>query len=353
MSDNATISTPNQFLNGQGASRLAANGMDINALRTWTGEDGNSYQTVKVNGKEQAIRTNVVSLLRKDEWISYDTRVTAVAQQRLVIAADLVAAGLSRNLGGLGAVMAEWERVDDSGPAAIDMSGTTESAEDRVGYDLDGVPVPIIHKGFRLNIRYLSRIRQLGQPLDTANAEAAARKVATALENMLINGATITVQGRPIYGLNNHPSRITFNIGDLTAGTNENYVTQILTLLNRGELKGFFGPFNLYVPASHTIRLGNDFKANSALTLLQRLQAIPQINAVKVSDLITLPTLVQLSRDTIELGIAQDITTAEWETKGPFESEFRVFGAMVPMIRTQQNERDGTVNTGIIVGTTS
>ena len=70
-----------------------------------------------------ALRTN--GLLRKQEWEAFDTAVVEVARQRLNGIADLRAAGLVRDLGGLGVLIDEWESMSDMESASVDMSGVT------------------------------------------------------------------------------------------------------------------------------------------------------------------------------------------------------------------------------------
>ena len=81
--------------------------------------------------KTNGLRTNL--LLRKDEWISLDTAIVNIARRLLNGVADLRAAGLTRTLGGLGTLMAEWEQAGDMNPARVDMSAVSRSDEDNSG----------------------------------------------------------------------------------------------------------------------------------------------------------------------------------------------------------------------------
>ena len=104
-----------------------------------------------------ALRTN--DTLRKDEWKMYDTAIVGIAKTRLIGVADLISRGLTMKLNNaLGVTRIEWETDTDLTPASVTMSGIQRSQDDRVEFNLTGIPVPIIHKDWTLNILSLIHI---------------------------------------------------------------------------------------------------------------------------------------------------------------------------------------------------
>lgn len=333
-------------LSGGVTRRLMQFGFQANALQPYIGNDGNTYITVMEAGKPVAREITANALLRRDEWRDLDRTVVTVATERLNIVADLRGRGLVRNLGGLGTLMAEYERMGDMGPANVDMSGVTRPDEDTIGFDLDGVPVPIIHKGFRINIRRLEASRRLGQGLDVVQGEVSARKVAEKLEDLFFNGSAITVQGRSIPGLTTHPNRATLTITDWTVAATRTPIADVLRAIAAATAAGYYGPFMLYISPSFWTAMLEDYKAESDRTLLERLRGIEGILDVKASDRLSGKqfVLVQFTSDVIQLGEALGITPVDWEEVGGMEQHFKVMTAAVPLLRTTQANKSGIVH---------
>jgi uncharacterized linocin/CFP29 family protein len=333
-------------LSGGVTRRLMQFGFQANALQPYIGNDGNTYITVMEAGKPVAREITANALLRRDEWRDLDRTVVLAATERLRLVALLRARGLVRNLGGLGTLMAEYERGGDMGPANVDMSGVTRSDEDTIGFDLDGVPVPIIHKGFRINIRRLEASRRLGQGLDVVQGEIAGRKVAEKLEDLFFNGSSIQVQGRSIPGLTTHAARNTLSISNWTNAGTRTPIADVLAMIAAASTAGFDGPFVLFLPRNFWTPMLEDYKAESDRTLLDRLRGIEGIDDVLPSDRLAANNtlLVQMTADVIQLGEALGITPVDWEEVGGMEQHFKVMTAAVPILRSTQTSKTGIVH---------
>lgn len=322
MADNVQIATPNDFMSGLSANavqRLMTNNMNI----------------------EKALRTN--GLLRKDEWIEIDRTVVQVARERLTGIADLRAKGLVRNLGGLGTLIDQWETQGDMSPADVNMSGVTAGKEDTPAWNLHGVPVPIIHKDFRINIRRLYASRNLGQSLDTVATAVATRKVTESLEDMLFAGDPTTMQGFKIYGYTNHPD---INTGALSDWSNiTNIYNDVKDMIKDAKKAGYYGPYTLYVSSDEDDNLNLIYDDSTGQTARERVMKLNGIEEIKVADRLASGTviLVQMTSDVVDLSLAQDIVPIEWNTQGGMVSHFKVFCAMVPRIKSDDNGKSGIV----------
>src|SRR5690625_2450944 len=279
MAGKASVTTAGG-LSGSAARRLIDNNMDVGALRPYIGQDGRSYMTV--NGQVREFHGN--ALLRKDEWKYLDTTIVETARRELGVVNDLRAAGLSRNVGDLGTTIVEYERSGDLGPARVDMSGTTRGDEDTLAFDLAGVPLPITHKQFRLNLRRLLASRKMGQGLDVSQAALAARIVAETLDDMVFNGVEgLSIDGRSVPGLLTHADR---NIGTLSADWTDPAATplaDVQAMINASRASHYRGPYMLYVPDSYYTLLSDDYKPESDKTWLERISALPAIQGVKAT----------------------------------------------------------------------
>lgn len=349
MNQNVSIDT---IFKGQAsgpvAARLLANGMNVNALRPWIDPGGCSY--VNANGKSERI-LGVNATLRKDEWKHLDETVVQIAQQRLVGVNDLVSRGLVYNIpNGLGTTVLEYEDVSDLTTAEVNMAGETRGRGDRLEYDLNYLPLPIIHKDFQINARVLEASRRMGQTLDSAQAAVAARKVAEMAEQILFIGSgTYTFGGGTIYGYIDHPDNndVTMTLAwDDSSKTGELIVDDVLTMKQASITDRHFGPWILYVPTGYDALLDDDFKANSDLTIRNRIKQISGIEDVKAADFLTAANvlLVEMRPETARMVIGMQPTTVEWQTEGGMIFHFKVMTIMVPQIRADQDDRSGIIH---------
>ncbi len=311
---------------GDVATRLMANGFNVNALRT-------------------------NDVLRKDEWSQYDQVLVEVARQRLPLVSSLVSAGLTFNISnGLGTTILEWEDVSDMEPATVSMAGVTRGEQDTLEYILRSMPLPIIHKDFTINIRKLEASRTTGMPLDTAQAELAARLVMEQTEAMVIDGHATRVGAAQIYGLDTVPNSnaITMtNLWDTTSVPLE-YVEDVLAGIAALETDHMYGPYALVVNYTTWNRLQNDYENAASLeptgkTTMERLRAIEGLSSITPSTNVDANTayLYQLTRDVIDEVIGMQPTVVQWESQGGMQMHFKVMSIMIPRVRFTQTLQSG------------
>jgi len=336
----AQFSTVQGFLAGLPA-RMAASGFSSNALRPWYPADQKEAAALRRNG---GIQPN--ALLRKDEWKQLDTRVIDIARQRLIGVADLRSRGLTYALGGLGTLISEWEQMSDMSAAQIDMAGATRGEKDTLDFTLVGVPVPIVHKDYSLNIRRLLASRNLGNALDTLQAQVASRLVADTLEGLLFNGTSLVVDANPIYGYTTHPNRNT-GTADGDFGTITNIFSTVNNMVIAAEADNYYGPYVLYVAKTQYAEMRAIYTDGSGQSAWQRcLDAIPQLVEIKPADTLAAGVLVLVTMlpDVVDLAIAQDITNVQWDEEGGMIQNYKVMSAMVPRIKADKEGRSGIVH---------
>jgi uncharacterized linocin/CFP29 family protein len=306
-----------------------------------------AQRLLQSNFNVNALRTNGV--LMRDEWKHFDNRVVQITRERLVGVAELIRRGLVYNLpNALGVMTLEWERaIDDLVAAEVTMSGLNEATKDRLAYDTAAMPIPIIHKEFSYNLRHVEAARRNGRNIESTHAEVATRKVAEKIEDILFNGLVISSTVGPIYGLLTHPQR---NTGAVTAtwvtATGEQMVTDIIRMMDVASTKNMNGPFVLFVPLSVANRFGNDYKANSDKTILQRMMELPNLDAIVASTKLTGTNilLVQMTSDVVEMIDGIQPTMVEWDSRGGFEHNFKIIAIMLPRIRSAGDGNNGIVH---------
>lgn len=332
---------------GSVAQRLVSGGMNVNSLRPWIGTDGRSY--INVNGK--AIAVNANATLRKLEWEEYDKAIVKEARIRLNAIADLEGRGLVYNIAnGLGKTVLETENLGEFTVAEISMDGLSKAQADRPAFGSGYLPLPIVHKDYFINTRVLASSRTTGDPLDVTSAELATRQVVEKMEDMLVNGAgAYAFGGGTIYGYTDFPSRNTGSMAyhwNVAGATGATIVADVLAM--KAALIGdrMYGPYVLYVPTAYETVLDDDFKANSDLTIRQRILQIEGISAVKTLDKLTANNvlLVQMTSDVVRIVNGMAISPVEWQEQGGMVLHYKVMGIKVPQVRATQGGRCGIVH---------
>jgi len=308
---------------GSVASRLLANGLNVNALRT-------------------------NDVLLYDEWKEIDKAVIKAYQQRLVGVADLEARGLTYDIpNGLGKTVFAYQNASNIEDAELSMDGVTRGRRDRLEFDINYLPLPIVHADFSFSIREIEASRSGGMPLDTAMAEAAARRVAEKVEEILFQGAgTYTFGGGTLYGYEDFPHR---NSGSLSgdwsssAVSGEDILSDVLEMKQALISDKRYGPYALYVPTAYETALDDDFKSNSDKSTRQRIQEVSGIDTVRVADFLTSTrvALVQLTSDTVRVINGLDVVPVQWETEGGMKINFKVMAIKVPQLQADHDNNCG------------
>ena len=311
---------------GSVAAKLLANGMQVNALRT-------------------------NDTLRKDEWVQYDTAVVEVARSRMPLVARLMSKGLSYNLSNaLGTTILQWEQVSEMTEAELTMSGLADSQKDRATFSLVGLPLPITHKDFSVNIRALEASRRTGEALDTMQARMATRVVSEKIEKTLVQGVSMPLGGHSIYGFTNHPSRntgsLTSNWADSVNTTGEEIVNDVLRMMAALVADNMYGPYDLVIPNDYYVRLADDYKAGSDRTIMERVLAIPGIESIMPSAYLTggasgKVVLYQTSTDVVDMVDGIQPTMVQWDSHGGLQMNFKVMAIMVPRLKADMTGQSG------------
>jgi hypothetical protein len=342
---------------------MASNG-DPGVFRPWLSDDGRR-QYITVNKfdprKGKMVPTNIVTnagaTMRYDEWRALDTAVLKAARARLRFVADLRANGLQFTIpNGLAKTVLSTEKSSDPGSAAVSMDGLRKGENDRQEYTMENLPLPLIHSDFSFSARQIMVSRESGTPIDTASAEAAARRVAEVAEQLALgnwSGGNYAFGGGTVYGATTFPSRITYSLHAPTAtGWTPSKTLADVLAMKQGSISALhFGPWILYASTNWDQYLDNDYILTggnvATQTMRERLKAIDGIQDVRALDFLSgyQLILVQQSSDVIREVVGLDFTTVQWPEEGGLKMNYKVMAILVPQLRADANG-----NTGIVHG---
>lgn len=331
------------------AASILSKMLSVNHNRPFLDDQGRTC-VINAEGKAQPI-ANATALLRYDEWKDIDRVIIEVAVDRLVGIADLMGKGLIHNLGSIGNVISMWERQSDITGASVSMSGIARGEKDTPEFDTAQVPVPVVFKDFEVNARRLEASRKFGASLDVTMPALAARVVSEKSEDMLFAGNAIQVDGSTIYGYTTHPDRNTVDMTKVwtdATKTGANILADVQGMLAAARADKKFGPFTLYIPGEYEGKLDDDYDPASGdtRTIRQRLLALSGIQDIVVADRLANHNviLVQMTRDVVDLAMAQDITTVQWQVYGGLQEEFKVMAVWAPRVKSDYDGNCGVVH---------
>lgn len=336
------------------ASIDASLSMNEDAVAGAFGE-GMDYFKLDTNERKQIIAN--ATTLERDEWENLTDRMVQTYKENLVGIQDLRDAGLTRSVS-LATRVDLWQELTEMTEADVSMDGETESEEDRLHYSTEGVPVPIIHKDFRIAQRVLETSRRMNNDLRTDEVAAATRVVSEMLEAILFQGwnpsiATERGERFQLYGYTNHPDRNTVSGSDWgTAGNIRDDAVASLDALDEDNRTG--GGFWWYIapPQWRQFRSAIDPDGDGNDTVRERVmdEFASEIGAVRRAPY--LPdgeaVMVDPSPDVVELAMAEDIQTVDWQSGSGMTNYYKVMAAMAPEIKSDARGQSGIVHlTGI------
>lgn len=336
---------------------MSGNATAAGLMAAFGGSSGGSFAAARFMAAIAAGRTispkelRTLELLRNEEWKAFDNSIVRGAQIRLRVVADLLANGNVLNItNGMAKTVLEYSKVGDMDPAITSLDGVTRSENDRIEYEFAGLPLPITHKDWFLNLRTLLASRTGGEPLDTTYAGVAGRKVGEECERMTVRGGK-NFLGLNIYGLITHPHRATAAFGtngswSASAKTGADILADISTMKGLMEARGRYGPYWLYIAPNMSLKMGEDFKTSSDRTIRDRLLEVEGIQRITVLDQLPDDNIVLLdpSPENIVMVNGEELQTIQWDAHGGMQINFKAMQILVPLIRSDINDTTGIVH---------
>lgn len=302
-------------------------------------------------------RTEIVAnatTLERDEWETLTDRMVEVYQRELNGIQHLREANLTRSVS-LATRVDLWQEMTEMTEADISMDGENRSEEDRLTYQTEGVPIPIIHKDFRIPQRVLETSRRMNNDLRTDEVAAATRVVSEMAEAVLFQGWSPNVPTErgetfQLYGYTNHPDRnqIVGSNWDTADNIRDDFVA-MLDEMDKDNRTG--GGFWVYIHPQQwrQFRSAIDPDGDGNQTVRERIRdefgqeigriaRAPYLNTGEA-------VMVDPRQDVVELAEAEDIQTIEWQSGSGMTNHFKVMAAMAPELKSDANGQSGIVHT--------
>ena len=153
----------------------------------------------------------------------------------------------------------------DMSAAKISLYGQPGN-KDRTEKTPFNITVPVIEKEFDISWRDVEAARGVGLPIDTQEAENAARQVAEDEDLLLITGEHTGFKALGVEGLATATGRNTTAGGDWSA----NAFTYVNNAIGELETDGHYGPYALLIRPSWWRQIAGAYVSNTAVTIAEK-----------------------------------------------------------------------------------
>jgi uncharacterized linocin/CFP29 family protein len=188
------------------------------------------------------------------------------------------------------------------------------------------ITVPVIEKEFEILWRDIEAARGSGMPLDTQEAENAARQCAEDEDFLLITGEHTGFNALGVEGLATATGRNTSAGGDWSA----NAFTYVNNAIAELEADGHLGPYALVVKPSWWRQIAAAYVTNTAITIAEKVAELCQAGVYRTDSLktsagaTTNALVVEPSQENFELVIGKDLEVRKQEdVRGNYECVVR------------------------------
>ena len=322
-------------------------------MNTLGGDQTARKQVYANTNQRRRIRANETSLTDQ-EWVDVDENVMEEVQRPLNLIDALEGQGLTADVG-MDITEYTWSmRSGDTTEAETTMDPREAAPEDAPAFAKDGVPVPIIHAGYRIGERELQVSRRNGQGLDTSLAEDRARAMAVAMEQMPLTGWGHQLDastGYQMYGLLNHPDRNTLVGSDWSVGANVK--SDMLAAIHTLEDDNYYSddqPYWLLIADQQYRHLREDYapsvnvdmtteeKITDEMAEISNVIRSPYIPAGQAVLFKPVSSVFELPRD------PQGVQNVQWENHGGFEHRFKLLTVMSVAVKSTLSGKSGIVH---------
>jgi len=276
----------------------------------------------------QELRANAKIPGTAGTWEEIDEEVIRAYEQEAKLVQDIRNQGLTANHD-FGNLFSSYRVSSLMNDANVDMSGEEMGDEDRIEYNTRTVPVPVVHKEFRIGFRE-------SENTDTSqdNIAEATRSVTRALEVMAWGGTDFTVEGNAINGVKDVGTSDDWGTtGSWT--TPSNAYKEVIYALQTMRNNGYSAPFNLYVDQAYMDDL-KGLRSNTTENYVDIIEGLEDINEIRFTNNAASDQayMVSMTRRSLDMAVSQWITPVNWEM-GPNgrSTQYQVFAIAVPRFK--------------------
>lgn len=306
----------------------------------------NNISTVDSSAKTK-LRKN--SSLKPYDWEQIDRDSVAVQRDILSASGDLLADSSLQSRQDIRELFARYTTKSAFTQADITQEFETAVSSDKMDYDINQTPIPLASKmsktGYRSERDYIT----------SDSTIEAITVVSEAVEDLVLGKRTFTA-GRPsnflptantqVLGYTIHPDRITYTLtADWTSGTGQAIKADVQNMVSAVRSAGINSSgFVLYVPVEYYNYISSEDYSTQYpnFNILQKILQIGAVSGVRQASRLGANeiVMVRLNRDTVQMGVASQITSVEIPRQHAFSaSGLLVFGAMTPMLKPDYDDK--------------
>jgi uncharacterized linocin/CFP29 family protein len=309
------------------------------ALRPWKGRDGKSYVSVRRrDGTRANVVVNAPTALPYDAYKYFDDLILPQFKKPLVVWNALQAEGLRKNIpNGLAYTAIQHQKSYRYQEANLSMSPLRQTVRSRPAIEPALIPLPLWHADGSFDFREILQARRANWDLDTQQLEEGARVIGEGVED-LVTGVygSYTYAGGTIYGMTNHPNRLTTTFTTPTgAWTPDVTYEEILAGIKTMKDNNFNGPYGVFFSNDWFVPLTVDYSAAyKGDTLMTKLTPLPDVNWVRLLPRVTgyVILIVNLDSRTIQAVTGLELQTIRWDTFGGMQINFKLMCIKIPRV---------------------
>lgn len=308
----------------------------------------NANQARLENAAGAALVGNAYAIPRQ-VWGLWDREAVEIQREVLAVFSDL-STDLSTPVP-IGKLVHYFQTVSDSGEASISLDGKPKSRTDQQVYDYHGTPLPILDSVFGYGWRAVAAAQSEGFQLDATGRMNSYHKIATALEDIALDGSSkIVVGGAQLYGLRNHPKRNTRTTGvTLNGATGAQWLAEFKTTLEKLHQKNFRVPATIYVNWDDWFYAQNtDFSATYGnKTIAQRILEMGGVGRVVPASRVSANELIGVvkSKQVVQVLNGMPMSTTARNRSDPTDDyDFLVLAASAVEVKYDAENQCGVVH---------
>ena len=345
---------------------MVANGNPL-AMRPFVDSNGRGYVSVPVSpqtdpgllqgchitnaadGSRYAHMQVSNALLRYDEWKAFDNVIEPLVRQRTSVFQKLVAMTPPMVMNdAMNHTVLQWQLRDNFGQAQISMDPARRTTTEQGNYDTRYMPLPIIHSDFSFSLRDLLISRNGGPGLDTTAMQEAAFAIAEKVERLTIGlEETCYFGGGYIYGLTNHPDRMTATLTDPEddAWTVELFCNELVDLTTTMYNARRYGPYHVLYGAGWMSYMQRRYNEFDSTTLANAVRKLDRIASFEQADFLTGLQLIIIEPQAkfVRAVIGMNPTPIQWSNT-PFDVQMKLMAILLPQIRDDYNGDTGILH---------
>lgn len=292
----------------------------------------------------------VNSQLRLDEWRKLDMAIQQAATTRLRLVRRLRELNLVEPVTSIGTLTVQYTQASEITAAETNMEGRSgQTDRGRADHKIAGSPLPVTFKEFEIPMRQLEASRMGGNPIDTSNAERAARVVAEQLESLAVDGqSSLVFDSNTLYGVTSEPNILTdtaANYGGGDWGTISNIIPTIEGMITAltATTNNYYGPFDVFAARTQYNQAALNHYADVGDTPAQRIRNLDMVQNFDALDYLADGEILvmQMTPDVIKWYEHVGISVLEWMSGDGMVGFYKVVSVAAPQPRSEYNSRSG------------